>query len=217
MHLTTKIASLVAAAIAVALIGATVTARNAYADDLPYKAFGSGLKAGQSVEAFAKGVSVAKATVDTAGNWVMEIAATKASNGDKVTFAIDGKAAKESVTFTSGQFTPVPGVALTLAPEGTPLPTPAATPAVAAPQTGPGTFAAPPVFSTSGVAQVVYNGGSAEQLLKAATGGGAKTAWAQAPDGKYVALIPGAPDFVNEAFYAAFKSGFAATSIVLVK
>lgn len=215
MSLITKIAGALAAVAALALLVTAFGARSAYADDLPFKAFGSGLKAGQTVEAHGKGGPAGKGTADAAGNWIVEVPATKAANGDRISFTIDGKAAKESVTFQSGQFTPVPGIALTLAPEGAATPTP---PAAPAPSTAKGTFAAAPVFSPTGQAQVVYNGGTVDELLKAATSGGAKTAWGQGSDGTFIALIPGAPDFVNAAFFAAFRNGFTtATSVTLVR
>lgn len=83
----------------------------------------------------------------------------------------------------------------------------AGTPAVLLTSTvGPGTFAAPPVFSPDNLAQVVFNGGTAEQLARALTEHGAVAAWAQTPGGKFVIyLVNGG--FVNDEFKAAFPGG----------
>ncbi len=216
MSRTTRIAAAVAAVLAFTLLATSFATRSAYADDLPYRAFGPGLKTGQVVEAFKGATSVGKTTVDGTGNWLLDIPAAKATNGDKITFAIDGVAANESITFQSGQFSTPPGLKLTVAAGATPTPVPTSTPAPA--QTGPGTFAAKPVFAASGVAQVVFNGGTVQQLQKAATDSGAKGVWAQNAAGAFIVFIPGAPDFVNAAFNTAFANGFTVpTSISLTQ
>ncbi|MDA0301031.1 MAG: hypothetical protein O2822_00750 [Chloroflexi bacterium] len=71
---------------------------------------------------------------------------------------------------------------------------------------GPGTFATPPVFSPDNLAQVVFNGGAADQLAQVLTEHGAVAAWAQDPGGAFVLyLVNGG--FVNDAFKAAFPGG----------
>ncbi len=83
--------------------------------------------------------------------------------------------------------------------------------------TGAGTFANPPVFSTSGLAQVVYNGGSVAQLEAAVTAAGAQGASAQASNGQFQLYIVNG-GFVNDAFRAAFPNGFAGvTALTLVR
>jgi len=108
--------------IAGALFASTALAQPA----LPYKAYGSGLKAGQVVQAL-KGTSteVARATVDANGNWSMEIAADKANPGDAIRFTLDGAATNQAISFQNGQFPLPPGLALTLATGGTGAGTPA--------------------------------------------------------------------------------------------
>ena len=116
-----------AALAALVLMSAVVSTASAQAA-LPFKAFGSGLKAGAVVEAFKGTTSVGKATVDAGGNWQIDIQPTSAANGDVISFKLDGATAVQTVTFQSGQFTPPPGLALTAAAGGAaPAPAPAKT------------------------------------------------------------------------------------------
>ena len=129
MTLIRKFAMVGAAAVAALMLMSFVASTASAQAALPFKAFGSGLKAAQVVTAIAGTTEVGKATVDAGGNWQIDIqpggaAAVKA--GDTIKFAIDGKAATQTVVWQSGQFTPPPGLALTLAPA-------AATPAPATP------------------------------------------------------------------------------------
>jgi hypothetical protein len=217
MRFTTKFVSALAAVVAVALLVTALAPQSASAEDLPYKAFGIGLKAGATVEAFNGSTSVGKTTADTLGNWILEIPATKASNGTKITFAINGVTANESVTWQSGQFPTPPGLKLTASGAAAPTPTPVASPTAVAAPGATGTFSAPPVFSTSGVAQVVFNTGTVTQLVNEATKAGASSIWAQNASGGFVAFIPGAPPFVNILFEAAFPGVLNITSVTLVK
>ncbi|MDA0301679.1 MAG: hypothetical protein O2822_04055 [Chloroflexi bacterium] len=129
-----KFAMVGVAAVAALMLMSTVALSTAFAQAaLPYKAYGSGLKAAQAVEAFKGTASVGKATVDASGNWSIDIqagGAANVANGDKITFNLDGKAATQSVTFQGGQFPAPPGLALTVAAGGTtnpPAPAPAKT------------------------------------------------------------------------------------------
>lgn len=113
-----------AAVAALMLMSAVVSTASAQAA-LPYKAFGSGLKAATAVEAFKGTTSVGKATADAAGNWQIDIQPTAAANGDVISFNVGGAKAAQTVTFQSGQFTPPPGLALTAgaaAPAAAPAP-----------------------------------------------------------------------------------------------
>ena len=85
---------------------------------LPFKAYGSGLKAGQVVTATKGTTEVARATVDANGNWTMDIPADKANPGDAIGFTLDGQRANQTITFQNGQFVPPPGLALTVAAGG---------------------------------------------------------------------------------------------------
>ena len=118
MTLMRKFAMVGAAALAALMLMSAVVSTASAQAALPFKAFGSGLKADTAVEAFKGTTSVGKATADAGGNWQIDIQPTAAANGDKITFTVGGAAANESVTFQSGQFTPPPGLALTAAAGG---------------------------------------------------------------------------------------------------
>ena len=93
------------------------------------------------------------------------------------------------------------------APTVQPAATTAPSPSAAVPPTGAGSFAAPPVFSTARLAQVVFLGGSIEQMDSALRSTGASGVWAQAPDGGFILYIVGG-GFVNSRFNLSFPNGF---------
>lgn len=99
----------------------------------------------------------------------------------------------------------------TATPPSSPTPTPA-TPGSSAR----GSFASPPTFGAGGLALVVFNGGSVDDLEVAAKQAGATGVWAQSAGGQYVLLILGAPAFVNDSFRKTFPSGFATAIAVTV-
>lgn len=208
--------------IAVALVGAialfAANSRSAYAD-LPYKAYGDGLKAGQVVEAFGpSGASVGKATADSKGAWMIDILGPK--DGDRITFTVDGAKANETVTFMTGQFSPAPGMKLTVAVSATPTPTatPAATPTATVQQ--PATFSksnaemraaltAKPAAPGAPVPQlqIVYKGGNggADELEQVAKAAGATGAWVQDGNGNFQLLIVGGGRLVNASFIVSVR------------
>ena len=118
MALVRKFAMVGVAAVAALMLMSTVALSTASAQAaLPYKAYGSGLKAAAVVEAFKGTASVGKATVDATGNWSLDIqpAGTAAvANGDAITFKLDGASVTQTVTFQGGQFPAPPGLALTV-------------------------------------------------------------------------------------------------------
>ena len=119
MTLIRKFAMVGTAAVAALMLMSFVASTASAQAALPFKAFGSGLKAGQVVTAVENGINVGTATVDAGGNWQIDIqpggpAATKA--GDTINFKIDAANAAQTVIWQSGQFTPPPGLALTAAP-----------------------------------------------------------------------------------------------------
>ena len=128
MALIRKISLVGAAAVAALMLMSTVALSTASAQAaLPYKAYGSGLKAGQTVEAFKGTTSVGKATVDGSGNWSIDIqpgGTAVVAAGDQITFKLDNVTATQTVTFQSGQFPAPPGLALTAAAGGTTTPPP---------------------------------------------------------------------------------------------
>ena len=125
MTLMRKFAMVGAAAVAALMLMSAVVSTASAQAALPYKAFGSGLKAGATVEAFKGTTSVGKATVTAAGNWQIDIQPTSAANGDVISFKLDGATAVQTITFQGGQFTPVPGLALTVAAGAAPARAPA--------------------------------------------------------------------------------------------
>jgi len=132
MALIRKIAMVGAAAVAALMLVSSVAISTASAQAaLPYKAYGSGLKAAAKVEAFKGTASVGTATVDAAGNWSIDIQAggtANVANGDAISFKLDGATTAQTVTFQGGQFPAPPGLALTVAAGGTTTPpTPAKT------------------------------------------------------------------------------------------
>ena len=89
------------------------------------------------------------------------------------------------------------------------------TPPPSTPVTGAGGFAAAPVYSASKLAQSVFNGGTVVQLEAAVTGGAGTGVWAQDSKGVFVLDIIGG-GFVNDAFKAAFPTGFSGVTAVTV-
>jgi hypothetical protein len=81
---------------------------------------------------------------------------------------------------------------------------------------GPG-FAGSPVFSSSGMAQVVFQGGTLEDLEAAAQGAGANGVWAQGPDGSFQLLVVGGPAFLKDGFRARFPNGLAVAAVTLTR
>ena len=170
------------------------------ADQLPYQAYGSGLAAGTVVTALNHGVVVGTDTVDATGNWVINVPAAAAVSGDTITFALNGAAAAQTATFQPGGFVLPPGLALTAS--GT---------------SGSGTFATTPNFGSGRAAQVVFTGGTVDQLQAATAAAGATGAWVQDSGGQFRLLIVGAPAFLKDAFSASFPGGLGLVGVTLIK
>ena len=118
-------------AFAAAAVLFSAFAVSASADTPPYTAYGIGQKAAAKITANVAGKSCgAGTTVDATGNWKITIATTDAcapKDGDVISFAIDGAAAKETVKFSAGgaPADAAKGIALTAG--GTDAPAPAKT------------------------------------------------------------------------------------------
>ena len=201
------------ALIAIALLPAST----AQADTLPFKAWGSGRTAGQVIVALKGGTQVATATVTADGGWDMNIhggGAANINNGDMISFTVDGKAAKETISWLSGQFVLTPGLVLTLATTAAATPAPVVTPPVAA-----GTkFAATPIFDATGRSLAVFTGGSVNDLTTAATDARASGVWVQDSTGMFQLFIVGGPSFIGDQFRAKFTAGFSGfTSVLLTR
>ena len=94
------------AAVMFGAIASTVSAQAA----LPYKAYGSGMKAGAKVEAFKGTAVVGTATVDAAGNWSIDIqpgGTANVANGDAISFKLDGANTAQTVTFQPASSPPL--------------------------------------------------------------------------------------------------------------
>ena len=77
-----------------------------------------------------------------------------------------------------------------------------------APPSAGGKFASAPVFGAGSVAQVVFEGGTVQQLEAAVNAAVARGVWSQDAAGTYRLLAVGAPSFVQAPFVAAFPNGF---------
>ena len=69
-------------------------------------------------------------------------------------------------------------------------------------QVAAGSFAAVPVFGATGLASVVFMGGSVDQLETVTLAVGASGAWVQAAAGLFSILIAGGPSFLKDAYWA---------------
>jgi LysM repeat protein len=103
-------AAVLATALSASLFVSSASAQAA----LPFRAYGSGLIAGQTVEAFDGTRSVGKVAADGSGDWVLDILPETAQVGDVITFTRDGQPTTASIVFASGQFTPPPGLTLSI-------------------------------------------------------------------------------------------------------
>lgn len=93
----------VALALVMLLAGTRVTA--VQAQEPPFSAYGSGLRAGDKVEVFAGGESCGSATADTDGNWILRFASDAPctpTDGDPLTFTLNGALTTASETFKIG-------------------------------------------------------------------------------------------------------------------
>lgn len=207
--------------VAVAILATTaLNTSTVEAQTIPFKAWGSGRASGDVIKAFKGTAEVGTVTVGSTGQWEINIflgGSANVANSDMINFTVNGAAAKETVSFASGQFAPVPGLVFTLtSPAGPSGPTgPTAPPAAA--NTGSGTIAGTVTFDSTGKALAVYNGGTVSQLVTASTQAKATGIWVQGPTGQFFGYVLGAPDFVNASFNAAFPNGFGVVSILLVK
>lgn len=115
-------------AFAAAAVLFSAFAVSASAQTPPYTAYGIGQKAAAKITANVAGKSCgAGTTVDATGNWKITIATTDAcapKDGDVISFAIDGAAAKETVKFSAGgaPADAAKGIALTAGAPAAPAP-----------------------------------------------------------------------------------------------
>ncbi|MGE3856011.1 MAG: IPT/TIG domain-containing protein [Dehalococcoidia bacterium] len=138
------------------------------------------------------------------------IATVPAGVSGTVPIAVTQVGLKTPVT-TIQTFT-VTGV--TTPPVTPPVTTPPVTPPVTTPPAsgGAGGFAAPPRFSASGQALVIFGGGTPDQLETAASAAGATGVWVQDATGAYQLLVVGGPAFLKDQFRAQFPGGIGANT-----
>lgn len=97
------VAPVAALALAVVLFGALATAAQAQVP--PFTAYGSGLRAGDRVEAFDGTRSCGTATADANGNWILQIASNAPCNpaaNDVITFTLNGAPTSASEVYKAG-------------------------------------------------------------------------------------------------------------------
>jgi len=75
--------------------------------------------------------------------------------------------------------------------------------------TGDGKFTTAPNFGTGAVAQVVFGGGTVDDLEVSMVGAGATGVWVQDSTGAFQLLIANGPAFLKDAFALKFPGGFA--------
>lgn len=71
-----------------------------------------------------------------------------------------------------------------------------------------------PAYSQTGVAFVVFSGGSLAELRAAAVGNGAGGVWVQGTDGTFLLLTIDGPAFLNTRFEGRYAAGFAGVTPV---
>ena len=103
----------------------TFGARPAHAQVAPFTAYGQGLTAGATVAAVVKGVTCGTATVDTLGNWLIQVASTspcKPTTGNQISFLLNGQATGAAETWRAGGAPTdiTNGIALVAGPDTTP-------------------------------------------------------------------------------------------------
>ena len=130
------VAPVAALALAMLLFGAVATA--AHAQVPPFTAYGSGLRAGDKVEAFDGTRSCGTANADANGNWILQIASNAPCNpaaNDTITFTLNGAPTSASETYKAGGAPKDVARGITLTVTGS-VPTPVPTGAPAPAKTG---------------------------------------------------------------------------------
>ena len=209
--------------VAVAILATTaLNTSTVEAQTIPFKAWGSGRASGDVIKAFKGTAEVGTVTVGSTGQWEINIflgGSANVANSDMINFTVNGAAAKETVSFASGQFAPVPGLVFTLtSPAGPTGPTGPTAPPAAPPAGTPGVLATMPTFDSTGKALAVFNTGTVTQLESEGIKAKATGIWVQAPDGTFQVFVIGGPAFLNDQFRTKFASGFSTfTSVLLVR
>lgn len=96
---------LIGPGVLVAVLGVLVASATAVHAQGPFTAYGTGLSAGDVVEASIGGTSCGTTTADADGNWILRIEATAPCNpseGDQIEFSRNGIPAGDVATWTAG-------------------------------------------------------------------------------------------------------------------
>ncbi len=86
-------------------LGLVIGSATTHAQQPPFRAYGTGLSAGDTVTASVNGVDCGSATADSGGNWLLDITADAAcapTTGDTIDFALNGSAVSETASWESG-------------------------------------------------------------------------------------------------------------------
>ncbi len=192
---------------------ALIAPEPAAAQTLPYKVWGGDRIPGEAIQALKNTTVLGETTVAANGGWAINIhlgGTANVASGDTIKLTVNGNAVHETFVYQSGQFSPAPGMILTVA-VAVPVPTPA-------PVVQQGGFASAPIFDGTGRSLVVFTGGSVDDLGTAAGKTAATGAWVQDGDGVFHLYIVGGPAFVAAGFASKFPNGFTGfTSVLLVK
>ena len=78
-------------------------------------------------------------------------------------------------------------------------------------------FTTRPIFSTNGLAIVVFTGGSVDQLEAAAQTAGASGVWIQDPSGAYQLLVVGGPSFLKDTLKSKMPGGVSILAVTLIR
>lgn len=203
-----RAASLLAIAASMMTVLATSTASGQTSN--PMQVFGltgeGDVVVGDTVTALINGQVVGAAAVSNDG-WVINI--QNGVNGATVTFAINGTAVAQTVTYDG---LGAAEVVLTFNAPGAPG---------SSSGTGGDGSLTTPVFGSGNIGSAVFSGGTIEQLSAAVIASGGVSVWAQDSAGNWVrynATATGATAFMNARFTAAFSAGFAgATAVFVIK
>ena len=121
------VAALFAIVTSIGLLAGSTT----HAQQPPYKAYGTGIAAGDVVAASVNGVDCGNTTATAAGEWVLDIIGgdCQASTGDAIDFTLNGEAVDEKASYSDGGtpggdgFPVATGIPMTLSGAMAPAPT----------------------------------------------------------------------------------------------
>ena len=78
-------------------------------------------------------------------------------------------------------------------------------------------FSNRPTFTADGLANVVFMGGTVDQLEAAALAAGSNGVWAQDGSGAFQVIVVGGPSFLKDGFRARFPSGLSVSAVTVTR